>query len=94
MTKDEALKLALEALEYRGGSTWLKRGIAVEAIKEALAHPVTSELLGNPKQLAQPEQREWVGLTRREVEWCFDDANGSDVVAAKNIEAKLKEKNT
>lgn len=35
----EALKLALEALEYRGGSTWLKRGIAVEAIKEALAQP-------------------------------------------------------
>ena len=40
-----------------------------------------------------PPQRTWVGLTRREVEWCFDDANGSDVVAAKNIEAKLKEKN-
>jgi NADH pyrophosphatase NudC (nudix superfamily) len=39
MTKDEALKLALEALEYRGGSTWLKHGIAVEAIKEALAQP-------------------------------------------------------
>ena len=40
-----------------------------------------------------PPKRTWVGLTRREVEWCFDDANGSDVVAAKNIEAKLKEKN-
>ena len=33
----EALKLALEALEYRGGSTWLKHAIAVEAIKAALA---------------------------------------------------------
>jgi len=39
LTKDEALKLALEALEYRGASTWLKHGIAVEAIKEALAQP-------------------------------------------------------
>jgi len=38
-TKDEALKLALEALEYRGGSTWLKHDIAVEAIKAALAQP-------------------------------------------------------
>jgi len=33
----EALKLALEALEYRGASTWLKHGIAVEAIKAELA---------------------------------------------------------
>ena len=39
-------------------------------------------------------KRPWVGLTRREVEWCFDDANGSDVVAAKNIEAALRSKNT
>jgi len=39
MTDREALKLALEALKYRGGSTWLKHGVAVEAIEEALAQP-------------------------------------------------------
>ena len=30
--------------------------VLVHRAKEALAQPVTSELLGNPKQLAQPEQ--------------------------------------
>jgi hypothetical protein len=38
-TDRELLKLALEALKYRGGSTWLKHGVAVEAIEEALAQP-------------------------------------------------------
>jgi hypothetical protein len=39
MTKDEALKLALEALEYPGPS-WLEaRQPAITAIKEALAQP-------------------------------------------------------
>ena len=44
VSKDEALKLALEALEYRGASTWLKHGIAVAAIKEALAQPAQKSL--------------------------------------------------
>jgi hypothetical protein len=48
MTKDEALKLALEALEYRGGSTWLKHGVAVEAIKEALAQPPAGRPVREP----------------------------------------------
>jgi hypothetical protein len=39
MTKDEALKLALEALEYRGSESWRKRQPAITAIKEALAQP-------------------------------------------------------
>jgi hypothetical protein len=40
MTKDEALKLALEALEYPGPS-WLEaRQPAITAIREALAQPV------------------------------------------------------
>jgi hypothetical protein len=62
MTKDEALKLALEALEYRGGSTWLKRGIAVEAIKEALAGP-------------EQEPDYWLGYgLQAHTEKPFDDA--------------------
>ena len=39
MTKDEALKLALEALEYRGVGSWRKKQPAITAIKEALAQP-------------------------------------------------------
>lgn len=40
MTKDEALKLALEALEYAGPSWIDARQPAINAIKEALAQPV------------------------------------------------------
>jgi hypothetical protein len=40
------------------------------------------------------QQRTWVGLTMKEIEWCFTDANGGHLIAAKNIEALLKEKNT
>ena len=43
-------------------------------------------------EAAQPS-KPWVGLTVREIEWCFEDANGDSVVAARNIEAKLREKN-
>ena len=39
MTKDEALKLALEALEYAGPSWIDARQPAITAIKEALAQP-------------------------------------------------------
>jgi hypothetical protein len=36
MTQTEALKLALEALEYRGTDSWRKRQPAITAIKAAL----------------------------------------------------------
>jgi hypothetical protein len=36
MTKDEALRLALWALEYRGTDSWRKRQPAITAIKAAL----------------------------------------------------------
>ena len=39
MTKDEALRLALEALEYAGPSWIEARQPAITAIKEALAQP-------------------------------------------------------
>lgn len=38
--------------------------------------------------------RPWTKLTVREIEWCFDDANNDLIGAARNIEFKLKEKNT
>ena len=81
MTK-EALKLALEALEY--ASTGNRRpeiiDPAITAIKEALAH------------------RTWVGLTDEEIKDCLGPEAARippgwrKVTQA--IEAKLKEKNT
>ena len=42
---------------------------------------------------ATSPQRKWVGLTVKEIEWCFYDANDARIVAARSIEAKLKQKN-
>jgi hypothetical protein len=39
-------------------------------------------------------QREWVGLTDEEIERCANDDGSDDLVFARAIEAKLKEKNT
>ena len=103
MTKDEALKRALEALDC------LKRdfdadqfewGIADEsitAIKEALAQPEQKPIEKNmtlacPSYLhdyTSPPQRTWVGLTDEERdEICLGDES-----IARSIEAKLREKN-
>ena len=80
----EALKLALEALEVYWGKAEHRRTKedeskaikAITAIKEALA---------------QPPQREWVGLTAQEAAECWTT---SAVQIWENFEAKLKEKNT
>ena len=132
MDKDEALKLALEALEANF-ATWSAKTKAIPIIKEALAQPeqepvawnvvdptgkiVATEmnsvrgwariegykptvegLLGFHEQgwrvvPTTPPRREWVGLTVKEIEWCFYDANDARIVAARSIEAKLKQKN-
>ena len=83
MTKDEALKLALEALEEACeliGPAWAWRDEkgrpAITAIKEALAQP----------------QRTWVGLTAKEKhEFRYSHMTTADFIEA--IEAKLKQKN-
>jgi hypothetical protein len=80
MTKDEALRLALEALEAALSDDQLyidKSKEAITAIKAALEAP----------------QRTWVGLTEAEcgVLWKVD-MTPFDYYQA--IEAKLKEKNT
>jgi hypothetical protein len=83
MTKDEALKLALEALEwdYVGDKHQRKQEEAITAIKEALAQP----------------QRTWVGLTNNDLQPIAEEYRilfGSWVHDfARAIEAKLKEKN-
>jgi hypothetical protein len=90
MTKDEALKLALEALEQlQGGCTDHDDGTVeaitvwcpevIDAIKEALA---------------QPEERPWVGLTQEEEMLIATTPNKTRHWVVCATEAKLKEKNT
>jgi hypothetical protein len=86
MTKDEALKLALEALESvlanHNGAPVLPWIEARDAIKKALAAPV----------------QELVELTHDEVEEVWERVESSDFFDcvhpfARAIEAKLREKN-
>ena len=78
MTKQEALKMALEALKQ---------------IDEAMPFPVAKLAQASIKEaLAQP-QRTWVGLTAKEKhEFRYSHMTTADFIDA--IEAKLKEKNT
>ena len=97
MTKDEALKLALEALTYSGlkpeGTCDVDKA-AITAIKEALAQPAQE-----PDELTiaymsglydGKKKRPWVGLTFAEICECEND---SLLKFARAIETMLKEKN-
>ena len=78
MTKDEALRMALEALEYPGPSWIEARQPAITAIREVLAQP--------------EQERTWQGLTDEEknaITWGNDIYKILELA-----EAKLKEKNT
>ena len=91
MTKDEALRMALEALK-KFHYSMIDAGVldrqevlnegftAATAIKEALALP----------------QRTWVGLTDEEVDECYywKDRQWTTDELVRHVEAKLKEKNT
>ena len=79
MTKDEALKMALEALKHVEDVYGVTYEEAMLSIEEALAQP----------------EREWVGLTDEDMDFLYP--HGSTVwvqETVKNIEAKLKDKNT
>ena len=125
MTKDEALKLALEALLEMspsgptGSEIWHKQMNAIRVASEALAE---SERTGWPAGLLQDDdrklskglaskpdakhvvdmaqpQRPWVGLTDEEVAQAMYRADAivtgpMQFKFAKELEAKLKEKNT
>jgi len=104
MTKDEALKLALEALE----TLMLERGSiyeqAITSIKEALAQPECArckdleeqayDLLGQLKvaNLKWSVAHPWVGLENKELFEILEKAN-TRYQAVEMTEAKLKEKN-
>ena len=91
MTKDEALKLAMEKFEFMNHVDSIFEGefdFQINAIKEALAQP-------EPEYLAfmDTPQRTWVGLTddeKFELADCSDSFE--DVVDA--VEAALRSKNT
>jgi chromosome condensin MukBEF ATPase and DNA-binding subunit MukB len=109
MTKDEALKLALEALHYCEA---LNRPVheqkihAIKAIKEALDECDEDELIIRYHEMtikrlekrieeltAQPQQSIWVGLTGQEK--ALIASVSLDVHdAVHRTDAKLKEKNT
>lgn len=86
MTKErEALRMALEALEYISSHymSLPKVGcMALAAIEEALA-----------EQPAQPS-KPWVGLTPAHLADCILKGRGDEVTTWKLIESKLKELNT
>jgi hypothetical protein len=95
MTKDEALHLALEALEYRGTASWRKRQPAITAIKAALEEK--NEPLGYLEPTASPDnacynpsQRTWVGLTDEDFAGC----SKHEAQWARYWEKLLKERNT
>ena len=102
MTKDEALKLALEALEDLGMKHFESTGEVLykdtfTAIKEALAQP-------EPQYVAFMDvpQRTWVGLTDDDKVLIKHDANFNQFMTAGEYadrvqqltEARLKDLNT
>jgi len=94
MTKDEALKLALEYIETNAH----ERRHVRWAIKEALAQPedyIASIIACRDALDAQPVPRRWVGLTDDEIYEMYNEprSDAEMVAFARTIEAKLKEKN-
>ena len=106
MTKDEALRLALEALEYEAkkgnDNAYQSEREAIKAALEAKDELVQWKMgasgIGGTGVIVQP-QRTWVGLTDEEIMEMLDYGKYGRVPQyARNfvdaIEAKLKEKNT
>ena len=88
MTKDEALKLALEALEeawYHVG-TFQPTEKAIDLYDEARA--------AIKEALAQPPQRTWVDLTDDEMLMIYEQKHeGKKYSLGRMVQAKLKDKN-
>ena len=87
MTKDEALKLALEAI-----TTYLSE--SPDASEEAVEGLWDAVNVAR-KALAQPEQRTWIDLTEQEATYLWESMDEKDSwELLKRVEAKLKELNT
>jgi hypothetical protein len=91
MTQDEIIEMARKAgLEVDGVyfSDHMYRAVLVRFAK-----------LVATKERAQPPRRTWVGLTDEEIEYVWRKVETSDfhdcvILFAKELEAKLKEKNS
>ena len=105
MTKDEALKLALEALENLPALNWIPEKDmqvqdAITAIKEALAQPEPvidkSAAIRIATSLGWEPKRTWVGLTDEEIMDMYNEprSDAEMIAFGREVEAKLKEKNT
>ena len=106
MTKDEALKLALEFVENSECGTadleaHIKEALAQQepvACKDCHLKDLVYDLLGELKvanlKLSVRAKRTWVGLTKDEVETLSYQAEGNTWKAVELAEAKLKEKNS
>lgn len=85
--KQEAMELALEALEmYQGKSSVQMFDAAITALREALAEPEQEPVANYCKECltynghhegcshyTNPPQRTWVGLTNEEIDSYFED---------------------
>ena len=92
MTKDEALKLALSALDEVRQETFrlMKDSQTLYSEKKMWEAIYTIK-----KVLAQPKQDTWVGLTDEEIQECLKGLPTETISAyARRIEKALKEKNT
>jgi hypothetical protein len=106
MTKDEALRLAIETLccmrdmvGHPDNLEYIDHQVAkIEAALEAKDEPdhsdeLTIAYMSGLHRGKEVAQRTWVGLTDKEVEnLCL--AVGTEAIEVRLIEAKLKEKNT
>jgi hypothetical protein len=104
MTKDEALRLALEALGWT--DEWRPQGLkeeAITAIKAALeakdepdhSDELTIAYMSGLHRGKEVAQRTWVGLTDEEIaEALGDEIDSVYMTDFRRVEAKLKEKNT
>ena len=93
MTKDKALKLALEALETKG-EHHPRVYQAITAIKQVLANDALEKKAENAKELGldYEPQRTWVGLTKKEFQEAVEGLEDlEDCWVA--IEAAIRSKN-
>ena len=105
MTKDEALRLALEALEAdpaemvedENGHMVFRRIQAIITLREALANEALEKMAENARELGldyELAQRTWVELDEEDYIKALELADFDKDAAFEFFESKLKEKNT
>ena len=108
MNKDEALKMALEALEVANSCVdgyYIPKGkthlpeieLAITAIKKALANEALEKMAENARELGldyEPAQRTWVEIDDDDWIKALELCDFDKVAAFEFFEAALKAKNT